>query len=77
MKQANKTKTNTDKGKSFLRHKFTLKSATIFFGSLWLMTMLFFLAIVIVGTNFFQTTVDKGPLQGDIWGIVMVLDILG
>lgn len=77
MKQANKTKTNPDKRKSFLRHKFTLKSATIFFGSLWLMTMLFFLAIVIVGTNFFQTTVDKGPLQGDIWGIVMVLDILG
>ncbi len=38
--------------------------------------MLLFLAIVAVGTNFFQTTIDNGPLPEDIWGMAMVLDIL-
>lgn len=76
MRQINKNKPVANQNKSLLKHKFTLKSATIFFAFLWLLMIAIFLAFVAIGTKFFQTTIDKGPLQGDIWGIVLVLDIL-
>jgi len=76
MKRKTKTKSVSAHKKSFFKYKFTLKSAMIFFGSLWLITILVFLFYLTIGTNFFQTTVDKGPLQADVWFIVLIIDVL-
>ncbi len=72
-----KEKHTDKKEKSSLRKRITLKSLTTFFGVTWILTILIFLAFLVVGTNFFQTTVDKGPLQSDIWVVILLVDILG
>lgn len=48
----------------------------MFFGLIWLVTILVFLFYIVVGTNFFQTTVNEGQLQSDVWIIVLIVDIL-
>lgn len=70
-------KQTSKKEKLSLKKKITLKSTAIFFGATWILTILIFLAFLVVGTNFFQTTVDKGPLQNDIWVVILIVDILG
>ena len=54
-----KEKQISKKQKLSLKKKITLKSTAIFFGATWILTILIFLAFLVVGTNFFQTTVDK------------------
>jgi signal peptidase I len=74
MKSKNKVKTKNNKF-SF-KKPLSLKSSMMFFGLIWLVTILVFLFYIVVGTNFFQTTVNEGQLQSDVWIIVLIVDIL-
>ena len=58
-----------------LKKIISLKNLTTIFAALWTFSILIFLTIATIGTNFFQTTVDKGPLKDDIWTYVLVGDI--
>jgi signal peptidase I len=71
-----KKQVKTKDNKFSLKKSLSLKSVMIFFGLVWLITILIFLFFIVVGTDFFQTTVDKGPLQSDVWVIVLIIDIL-
>lgn len=59
-----------------LKKILTHKSLTIFFGSVWLLTIILFLSFLAITTKFFQVKAEEGPLQGEVWTNIFILDIL-